>query len=307
MFLFCLACTVAAAQTAGGHCGVWINSTDEGYYKLKLCLDSRSVSMPDGTGKCYGYLQMENDFVADYLIVTKAEWLLANTFMVKYYSHRYGVPEQEEVANVVFNPSDGSVSFGEAYTFTADMAAKYVEVLKNNVNFMSSPVNGKPVAMGLRGMMFALDGMENGWYRLRLAGGRKAYVADGQAEAVADCVVPDDAFNLNGNILDADKKGNTAVSFAKTGGVVSMFMEYSYMSDAAKGDVRWLHTTKYSGRVEGNALVFDRKVQYGVGNFELENATPDQMEAIKPVIVYYSPTLYDFIIDGKPLHGEAQM
>lgn len=175
------------------------------------------------------------------------------------------------------------------------------------MNLLSSPVNGTPVAMALRGLMFALDGMEGGWYRLRLAGGKVGYVADGKADAVAECAVPAEAFDLNGNIMDADKMGNTTVSFAKAGGVVSMFMEYSRVFDEAKGQVRWQYTTKYSGRVEGNALVFDRKVRYGVGNFELENATPDQMEAIEPVIVYYSPTLYDFIIDGKPLHGEERM
>ena len=301
--LFAFVCLLCAGKSGG----VWISSTDEGYYKLKLCLDSKSVRTPDGTETCYGYLQMENDFVADYWIVTAAEQLRANTFRVKYYSLRYGLPGQDETADVTFNPSDGSVSFGEAYKFTAGMAAKYVEVLENNVNLLSSAVNGTPVAMALRGMMFALDGMEGGWYRLRLAGGKVGYVADGKADAVAECAVPAEAFDLNGNIMDADKMGNTTVSFAKAGGVVSMFMEYSRVFDEAKGQVRWQYTTRYSGRVEGNALVFDRKVRYGVGNFELENATPDQMEAIEPVIVYYSPTLYDFIIDGKPLHGEERM
>lgn len=297
--LFTFVCLLCAGKSGG----VWISSTGEGYYKLKLCLDSKSVKTPDGEAMCYGYLQMENDFVADYWIVTGVQQSPAGKYRVKYYSLRYGLPGQEETADVVFNSADGSVSFGEAYKFTADMSAKYVEVLKNNVNFLSAPVNGKPVAMGLRGMMFPLDGMEGGWYRLRLAGGMVGYVADGNAEAAAECTVPAEAFNLNGHITDADGMGVKSVSFSEKDGVVSMSMEYSRVFDEAKGQVRWQYTTKYSGRIEGNALVFDRKVRYGVGNFELENATPDQMEAIKPVIVYYSPTLYDFIIDGKPLHG----
>lgn len=298
MFIMCLASSVA---DGGKLSGVWINSGDEGYYQLTVDLGGKHYKLTDGGAKCHGYLQMENDFVSDYLIITDAEQLLTNTYSVKYYSLRYGMPDQIETANIVYSPETGTVKFGDAYTFTADMACKYVEMVVANTNILLAPVNGTILMKAGLGMMFAYDGLERGWYRIRLGDGRTAYMPSSKAAAATKCEVPADAFNATGYITDVDGKGQTAVSFGKSGDVVSMYMEYSTVTDIEKSLPRWLYTTKYSGRVEGNRLVFDRKVQYGVGSFELAEATPDQMEAIEPYTVYYSPTNACFIIDGKPL------
>lgn len=75
MFVSCLS---AMAQAGRPFCGAWTDESPDGYYHLVMDLYGKSLKLPDGTGSCYGYLQMENDFVGDYWIITGVEGMSGN-------------------------------------------------------------------------------------------------------------------------------------------------------------------------------------------------------------------------------------
>lgn len=179
-----MSCLSAMAQANRPFCGAWTDESPDGYYHIVMDLYGKNLKQPDGKGACYGYLQMENDFVADYWIITGVESMSSNACKVKYYSLRYGMPGEIETADVVYDPSSRSVSFGEGYKFTAAQACKHVKILKSNVNVRTAPVSGAPIMKAQQGKTFALDGIVDGWYKVRLDDGRTGYVACQMAEAV---------------------------------------------------------------------------------------------------------------------------
>ena len=181
MFVSCLS---AMAQANRPFCGAWTDESPDGYYHLVMDLYGKNLKLPDGIGSCYGYLQMENDFVGDYWIITGVEGMSGNACKVKYYSLRYGAPGEIETADVAWNPSDRSIRFGEGYTFPAAHACKHVRISKSNVNIRTAPVSGAPIMKAQQGKTFALDGIVDGWYKVRLDDGRTGYVACQMAEAV---------------------------------------------------------------------------------------------------------------------------
>lgn len=145
MFLLAFMPCVVPVYADNPFRGVWINNTAEQYEQLKMNLYDKSIKLSDEAGQSYGYLQVENDFVSDYWIITDVTAIQGNKAQVKYYSLRYGMPEQKESMTVTYNAADGSIAFGEGYTFAPSSACKFVEIIKSDVNIRTAPVTGAPV------------------------------------------------------------------------------------------------------------------------------------------------------------------
>ena len=158
MFLLAFMPCVVPVYADNPFRGVWINNTAEQYEQLKMNLYDKSIKLSDEAGQSYGYLQVENDFVSDYWIITDVTAIQGNKAQVKYYSLRYGMPEQKESMTVTYNAADGSIAFGEGYTFAPSSACKFVEIIKSDVNIRTAPVTGAPVMKAQAGMTFAYAG-----------------------------------------------------------------------------------------------------------------------------------------------------
>lgn len=298
--LQCMA-AVAAGLVQRPFKGVWINYTDEQYELLKMDLYEKAVSVPDGDGKCYGYLQMENDFVSDYWIITKVEQLSRSDARIRYYSLRYGLPGQDETLTVTLNAADGSIGFGEGRVFGPSSACRYVEVIRDNVNIRTSPRTGKAVAKAQTGMTFPLKGMDSGWYRLEMYDGSEGYVAGELAcpWREADLRIPADALQKSGQYVEADGVTLCNVSFTSRGGAVYMEVSRSLV-DRNKGTMSYLYTTLYKGKADANRLVFTEAAEGPM----LMADSPDidgKLKAVVPYTVYYSPAHCDFIVGGKKI------
>lgn len=282
--------------------GVWINLTDEAYEQLKIDLYDKVIPMPDGDGTCYGYLQMENDFVADYLIITKVMSIGKEAAKVKYYSLRYGMPADEDSVSVTLDSAGGSISFGEGQVFGPSSVCRYVEVISDNADILAAPRTGKPVAKASAGMIFPIAGMEGGCYKVTLNDGRAGYVDDRQTCAwrETDLVIPADALAKSGQYVEDDGVTLCNVSFAVSGETVYMEVSRSLV-DVNKGSMKYLSTTIYKGRAEGNRLVFTAAVEGSMLTLDSPD-TVKAMKAVSPYTVYYSPAHCDFVVGGKRIN-----
>ncbi len=285
--------------------GVWINNTAEQYEQLKMNLYDKSIKLSDEAGQSYGYLQVENDFVSDYWIITDVTAIQGNKAQVKYYSLRYGMPEQKESMTVTYNAADGSIAFGEGYTFAPSSACKFVEIIKSDVNIRTAPVTGAPVMKAQAGMTFAYAGLDKGWYKVSLAGGTTGYVSGELANPLSGEAsrIPDEAFGRSGQYVSDDNSTLHSVDFMRKGDVVYMSVAHSHVN-VNTGSMRYYGTTIYKGKVDGCRLVFTKKLD-GF-NVVLDSGVDEgSMTDIKPYTVYYSPTNADFVVDGKMIKAKS--
>lgn len=121
--LFILLCVVmgctGTSKQSSPFKGEWKQQTAEEFNLLKVDLHEKSVKLPDGSGSCFGYLQTENEFAADYWIIDEVTKIDENSADVKVYSWRYGTPEDKQMRTLAYNATQQTVSWQQdGYEFT---------------------------------------------------------------------------------------------------------------------------------------------------------------------------------------------
>lgn len=118
--LFCVmvSCTNTSTKSSPFK-GEWEQETTEEFKLLKIDLYEKSIKLPDESGSCYGYLQTENEFVADYWIIDDVIKIDKDSANVQVYSWRYGAPEDKAIRVLLYNSKDHSMTIKqEGYSFT---------------------------------------------------------------------------------------------------------------------------------------------------------------------------------------------
>lgn len=120
--LFILLCMVVGctgtSKQASPFKGEWKQETAEELNLLKVDLYEKTVKLPDGSGTCFGYLQSENEYYADYWIIDEVTNINKDSANVKVYSWHYGSPEEKDIRTLIYNPADCSITIKQnGYSF----------------------------------------------------------------------------------------------------------------------------------------------------------------------------------------------
>lgn len=121
--LFILLCVIvgcaASSKQSSPFKGEWKQETDEELNLLKIDLYEKTVKLPDESGTCFGYLQTENEFAADYWIIDEVTNITNDSANVKIYSWRYGNPEEKNDRVLLYNSNEHTITVKqEGYSFT---------------------------------------------------------------------------------------------------------------------------------------------------------------------------------------------
>ncbi|MBV8039147.1 hypothetical protein HF895_06500 [Bacteroides sp. AN502] len=121
--LFILLCVIvgctASSKQSSPFKGEWKQETDEELNLLKIDLYEKTVKLPDESGTCFGYLQTENEFAADYWIIDEVTNITNDSANVKVYSWRYGSPEEKNDRVLLYNSNEHTITVKqEGYSFT---------------------------------------------------------------------------------------------------------------------------------------------------------------------------------------------
>ena len=121
--LFILLCVIvgctASSKQSSPFKGEWKQETDEELNLLKIDLYGKTVKLPDESGTCFGYLQTENEFAADYWIIDEVTNITNDSANVKVYSWRYGSPEEKNDRVLLYNSNEHTITVKqEGYSFT---------------------------------------------------------------------------------------------------------------------------------------------------------------------------------------------
>lgn len=113
--LFILLCMVVGctgtSKQASPFSGEWKQQTAKEFNLLKVDLQEKSVKLPDGSGSCYGYLQTENEYAADYWIIAEVTKINENSADIKVYSWHYGSPDDKQMRTLAYNATQQTVSW----------------------------------------------------------------------------------------------------------------------------------------------------------------------------------------------------
>lgn len=91
--------------------GEWKQETTEEFNLLKIDLYEKAIKLPDKSGSCFGYLQMENEYYADFWIIDEVSKIDNNSANVLVYSWRYGSPDEKDLRTITYNPTQQTVSW----------------------------------------------------------------------------------------------------------------------------------------------------------------------------------------------------
>lgn len=121
--LFILLCVVVGctgtSKQSSPFKGEWKRQTAEEFNLLKVDLFEKTIKLPDGSGTCFGYLQSENEYYADYWIIDEVTNIEGNAAEVKVYSWRYGTPEDKQMRTLAYNANQQTVSWKQdGYEFS---------------------------------------------------------------------------------------------------------------------------------------------------------------------------------------------
>lgn len=113
-----VACTTTSTKSSPFK-GEWKLETADEFNLLKIDLNEKSVMLPDESDSCFGYLQTENEFAADYWIIDEVINIDKDSANVKVYSWRYGSPDDKDTRVLLYDPQNHSITVknGE-YSFT---------------------------------------------------------------------------------------------------------------------------------------------------------------------------------------------
>lgn len=112
LILFCMmiGCTQMSTQSLQFK-GEWKQETTEEFNLLKIDLYEKAIKLPDKSGSCFGYLQIENEYYADIWIIDEVSTIDDNSANVIVYSWRYGSPNQKYLRTITYNPAQQTVSW----------------------------------------------------------------------------------------------------------------------------------------------------------------------------------------------------
>lgn len=137
--LFILLCMVmgctSTSKQSSPFKGEWKQETAEEFNLLKVDLQEKSVKLPDGSGSCFGYLQTENEFAADYWIIDEVTNIEGNAAEVKVYSWRYGTPDDKQMRTLAYNADQQTVSWkqdGHEFTLSPSDGSSNEEIQAEN-------------------------------------------------------------------------------------------------------------------------------------------------------------------------------
>lgn len=91
--------------------GEWKQETTEEFNFLKIDLYEKTIKLPDESGSCFGYLQMENEYYADLWIIDEVSKIDNNSANVLVYSWRYGSRDEKDLRTITYNPTQKSISW----------------------------------------------------------------------------------------------------------------------------------------------------------------------------------------------------
>lgn len=91
--------------------GEWKQETTEEFNLLKIDLYEKAIKLPDKSDSCFGYLQMENEYYADFWIIDEVSKINNNSANVLVYSWRYGSPDEKDLRTITYNPTQQTVSW----------------------------------------------------------------------------------------------------------------------------------------------------------------------------------------------------
>lgn len=270
--------------------GIWISETSDEYLKLQIDLYSRSVYFNRKNGDpSYGFLEMVNDYVGDYQIITDVISIEEDKARVAVYSLRYGEPDDTTHITLSFNRNDGGISWGETL-FSKEQACRYVEILKPNVDIHTSPTDKASLGVARYGQIGNLLDYDRGFYKVLFDNKQEGYVSDEYANVVCSDTIPEKAIE---ELYSATEEvGYFAyLSFQKKGD--GIFMEVQNISvpmDGTLYDGRYSYSTVFYGTIDGNRIVFTKCKDIFMPN--LENITLADLDEIKDgnenVCAYYS-------------------
>lgn len=276
--------------------GVWINDDPEGYLKLKLDLYSKSVHFSDDIGLCFGFLDVENEYVGDYSIITDVLSVERDKAEVMAYSLRYGDFDDKTKMTLSFDQTNGNLKLGDFCVFNKDSACRYVEVQRANVNVRTEPINGKPIILANQGQMMELLDFDRGWYKIRLDEGQEGYISDDLSEAVKSNIIPLKAFEEIYSNTDPNTPFGT-ISFKVEGNEVLMVRDYcSTPMEENNWQSVYQSSTVFYGTIEGNSLMFTKSLDIFMP--DLDNIVSSDMNKIEPCHAYYSSTEQGFFFEG---------
>lgn len=276
--------------------GVWINDDSENYFQLKLDLYSKSVHFSDNTEASFGFLDVENEFVGDYCIITDVLSIEKDKAEVMTYSLRYGDPNDKTKLTLLFDRTNGSLKWDESLIFSKDSACRYVEVQKQNVNVRTTPIDGTPIILANQGQMMELLDFDRGWYKIRLNDGQEGYISDDLSEAVKSNIIPLKTFEEIYSNTDPNTPWGT-ISFKVEGDKVLMVRDYcSTPMEENNWQSVYQSSTVFYGTINGNSLMFIKSLDIFMP--DLENIAPSDMKKIEPYPAYYSSIEKGFFFEG---------
>lgn len=122
--LFCITISCSSISTKSSPFkGEWKFETADEFNLLRIDLNEKTIMLPDESDSCFGYLQTENEFAADYWIIDEVTNINKDSANVKVYSWRYGSPEEKDIRTLIYNPTDCSMTTKQnGYNFNLPLA-----------------------------------------------------------------------------------------------------------------------------------------------------------------------------------------
>lgn len=90
--------------------GEWKFETADEFNLLRIDLNEKTIMLPDESDSCFGYLQTENEFAADYWIIDEVTNINKDSANVKVYSWRYGSPEDKQNRVLLYNSKEHTIT-----------------------------------------------------------------------------------------------------------------------------------------------------------------------------------------------------
>lgn len=90
--------------------GEWKLETADEFNLLRIDLNEKTIMLPDESDSCFGYLQTENEFAADYWIIDEVTNINKDSANVKVYSWRYGSPEDKQNRVLLYNSKEHTIT-----------------------------------------------------------------------------------------------------------------------------------------------------------------------------------------------------
>ncbi len=293
LFLFGL---VACSTNETPFKGVWISDSEEEYYQLKIDLYEKSVFFSEEIGTVYGYMQQENEFSADYWLITDVTSIEGDEAKVKVYSFRYGDANQKDTATLRWSPALQKIVFRQT-AFGPEEKCNYVEIAENKTHILTEPKSGATVMEASLATIFPILDLSGGWYKVALEDGGEGYLEEKLGKPVISDSIPASAWKGLYSGKFEDEEALAGLSFSPKGNEMIAMIEHYSMGMGGLPD--YGTTTFYRLRVEGNKIVLTHAVDVFMGL--VENIDLKEYEALEePIIVYYSVAEKMFVINGEP-------